>query len=70
MLYIEILKVLKRKFDFFIGKEIDFNYGKDKKVSIGYLMFFYSKFFFIFSRIFLFIVVIKLEVCIVVCFFI
>lgn len=38
MLHIEISKALKRKFDSLTGKEIDPNYGKDKKVSTGYLM--------------------------------
>ena len=67
MLHIEISKALKRKFDSLSGKEIDPNYGKDKKVSTGYLMSSYSKFFFTFSRTVLFIVATQLEVCTVVC---
>ena len=67
MLHIEISKALKRKFDSLTGKEIDPNYGKDKKVSTGYLMSSYSKFFFTFSRTVLFIVATQLEVCTVVC---
>ena len=47
MLHIEISKALKRKFDSLTGKEIDPNYGKDKKVSTGYLMSSYGKFFFL-----------------------
>ena len=43
MLHIEISKALKRKFDSSSGKEIEPNYGKDKKVSTGYLMSSYSK---------------------------
>lgn len=70
MLHIEISKALKRKFDSLTGKEIDPNYGKDKKVSTGYLMSSYSKFFFTFSRTVLFIVATQLEVCTVVCLFI
>lgn len=70
MLHIEISKALKRKFDSLTGKEIDPNYGKDKKVSTGYLMSSYSKFFLTFSRTVLFIVATQLEVCTVVCLFI
>lgn len=70
MLHIEISKALKRKFDSLTGKEIDPNYGKDKKVSTGYLMSSYSKFFLIFNRTVLFIVATQLEVCTVVCLFI
>ena len=66
----EISKALKRKFDSLSGKEIDPNYGKDKKVSTGYLMSSYSKFFFTFNRTVLFIVATQLEVCTVVCLFI
>jgi len=43
VLHIEISKALKRKFDSSSGKEIEPNYGKDKKVSTGYLMSSYSK---------------------------
>ena len=39
-------KAFKRKFDASSGKEIEPNYGKDKKVSTGYLMSSYSKFIF------------------------
>ena len=68
MLHIEISKALKRKFDSLSGKEIDPNYGKDKKVSTGYLMSSYSKFFFFtFSRTVLFIVATQSEVCTIVC---
>ena len=67
MLHIEISKALKRKFDSLTGKEIDPNYGKDKKVSTGYLMSSYSKFFFTFSRTVLFIVATQSEVCTIVC---
>ena len=70
MLHIEISKALKRKFDSLTGKEIDPNYGKDKKVSTGYLMSSYSKSIFTFSRTVLFIVATQLEVCTVVCLFI
>lgn len=38
VLQIEISKAFKRKFDAVSGKEIEPNYGKDKKVSTGYLM--------------------------------
>ncbi|XP_020623563.1 arpin-like [Orbicella faveolata] len=38
VLHVEISKALKRKFDSSSGKEIEPNYGKDKKVSTGYLM--------------------------------
>ncbi|XP_068683205.1 arpin-like [Montipora foliosa] len=38
VLHVEILKAFKRKFDPSSGKEIEPNYGKDKKVSTGYLM--------------------------------
>ncbi|KAL9953908.1 hypothetical protein ACROYT_G041381 [Oculina patagonica] len=37
VLHIEISKALKRKYDSSSGKEIEPNYGKDKKVSTGYL---------------------------------
>jgi len=43
VLHVEISKALKRKFDSSSGKEIEPNYGKDKKVSTGYLMSSYSK---------------------------
>ena len=43
MLHIEISKALKRKFDSSSRMEIEPNYGKDKKVSTGYLMSSYSK---------------------------
>lgn len=38
VLHIEMSKAFKRKFDATSGKEIEPNYGKDKKVSTGYLM--------------------------------
>ena len=43
VLHTEISKAFKRKFDASTGKEIEPNYGKDKKVSTGYLMSSYSK---------------------------
>jgi len=43
VLHVEISKALKRKFDLSSGKEIEPNYGKDKKVSTGYLMSSYSE---------------------------
>ena len=42
-MHIEMSKAFKRKFDASSGREIEPNYGKDKKVSTGYLMSSYSK---------------------------